>query len=48
MKAEIEEEFVKPENMTNSAKLNELSSKQADIDSKLEELYEKWEELSIN
>ena len=34
--------------MTNSAKLNELSAKQADIDGKLENLYEKWEELNMN
>ena len=47
-KAKLEEEFVKPENMTNSAKLNELSAKQADIDGKLENLYEKWEELNMN
>ena len=47
-KAKLEEEFVKPENMTNSAKLNELSAKQAGIDGKLENLYEKWEELNMN
>ena len=41
-KAAIEEEFLKPENMTNSAKLNELTAKQKEIDSRLEELYDEW------
>ena len=45
-KAKIEEEFLKPENMTNSAKLNELTGEQNEIDSRLEELYEKWETLN--
>ena len=41
-KVAIEEEFLKPENMTNSAKLNELTAKQKEIDSRLEELYDEW------
>lgn len=41
-KAAIEEEFLNPENMTNSAKLNELTAKQKEIDSRLEELYDEW------
>ncbi|PHU41414.1 ABC transporter [Pseudobutyrivibrio ruminis] len=41
-KAAIEEEFLKPDNMTNSAKLNELTAKQKEIDSRLEELYDEW------
>ena len=45
-KAKIDEEFIKPENMTNSAKLNELTAKQKEIDSKLEDLYQQWEEIS--
>lgn len=45
-KAEIDEEFIKPENMTNSAKLNELTAKQNEINEKLEALYEEWEEVS--
>ena len=28
--------------MTNSAKLNELTAKQKEIDSRLEELYDEW------
>ena len=47
-KAKIDEEFLLPENMTNSAKLNELSSKQKEIIDSLEELYEKWEELNLS
>ncbi|MBR4706813.1 MAG: ABC-F family ATP-binding cassette domain-containing protein [Pseudobutyrivibrio sp.] len=46
-KSKIDEEFLKPENMTNSAKLNELTAKQKEIDDKLSALYEQWEELSI-
>ena len=42
----IDLEFVKPENMTNSAKLNELTAKQNDIIKKLDELYKEWEEVS--
>ena len=46
-KAKLDEEFLKPENMTNSAKLNELSVKQKDIENNLEVLYSQWEELSL-
>ncbi|QFJ55579.1 ABC-F family ATP-binding cassette domain-containing protein [Pseudobutyrivibrio xylanivorans] len=45
-KAKIDEEFVKPENMTNSAKLNELTAEQNEINDRLEALYEEWEEAS--
>ena len=45
-KASIDEEFIKPENMTNSAKLNELTAKQNDINAKLDNLYQQWEEIS--
>lgn len=45
-KAAIDEEFVKPENMTNSAKLNELTAKQNEINVKLDNLYQQWEEIS--
>ena len=45
-KSKIDEEFLVPENMTNSAKLNELTAKQKEIDEKLEMLYEEWEEVS--
>lgn len=45
-KSKIDEEFLVPENMTNSAKLNELTAKQKEIDEKLEKLYEEWEEVS--
>lgn len=44
--AEIEAEFLKPENMTNSAKLNELTAEQNQIKAELEKLYSQWEELS--
>ena len=42
----LDEEIAKPENAVNSAKLNELTSKQAKLAEELEALYEKWEELS--
>ena len=45
--AEIDEEFGKPENTTNSAKLNELSAKQSEYKQELEKCYEMWEELSM-
>lgn len=41
-KADIEQEFLKPENMVNSAKLNELTAQQNEIDEKLEALYDEW------
>ncbi len=44
--AKLDEELALPENATNSAVLMELSSKKADIDDKLLELYEKWEMLA--
>ena len=45
--AEIDEAFAKPENATNSAKLNELSAEQNTYKKELEQCYEDWEELSI-
>lgn len=45
-KSKIDDEFLIPENMTNSAKLNELTTKQKEINEKLEQLYEEWEEVS--
>lgn len=45
-KSEIENQFILPENMTNSAKLNELASNQKAIETRLEELYDEWEELN--
>lgn len=45
--AEINEAFAKPENATNSAKLNELSAEQNTYKKELEQCYEDWEELSI-
>ncbi len=43
---EIESEFEKPENMTNSLLLTELSKKQEEIKATLEGLYLEWERLS--
>ena len=43
---QLDEEFVLPENMTNSAKLNELTARQKDVKDKLELLYEEWELLN--
>lgn len=45
--AEIDEECAKPENATNSAKLGELTKKQQEYRSELEECYEAWEVLSM-
>lgn len=45
--AHMDEEFAKPENATNSAKLNELSARQTLYKEELEKCYEKWEELAI-
>ncbi|MGN0352216.1 MAG: ABC-F family ATP-binding cassette domain-containing protein [Roseburia sp.] len=45
--AEIDEECAKPENATNSAKLGELVKEQENCKKRLEELYEEWENLSI-
>jgi ATP-binding cassette subfamily F protein 3 len=44
--AEIDEEMALPENATNSAKLNELSTKQSQLSDELETLYDNWEQLS--
>ncbi len=45
--AAIDEDFVKPENVTNSAKLNELASEQESCRNELERCYEEWESLSM-
>lgn len=45
-KAEIDAQFLEPENMTNSAKLNALTSTQSDINNQLESLYAEWELLN--
>lgn len=42
----LDEEMALPENATNVAKLTEISKKQAEANSELEELYEAWENLS--
>lgn len=44
--SDLEAELAKPEYATNAAKLQELSSSQADVTSRLNALYEKWEALS--
>ena len=44
---ELDDEMAKPENATNVAKLQEISKEKASIEAELEELYEKWEELSL-
>lgn len=44
--AEIDEECVRPENVTNSAKLGELTAKQEEYRAELEACYETWEEVS--
>ncbi len=44
--AKLDEEFLLPKNMTNSAKLNELTAKQKEVNDKLELLYEEWELLN--
>ena len=38
--------MAKPEIATNSVKLQEVANEVAEIDDKLAELYEKWEELA--
>lgn len=43
--AQINEEMVLPENSTNPSRLAELSNEQNDLQTRLESLYEKWEEL---
>ncbi len=42
----LDDEMADPANAVNSAKLNELSQKQARLNEELEELYSKWEEIS--
>ncbi|MDE7267631.1 MAG: ABC-F family ATP-binding cassette domain-containing protein [Lachnospiraceae bacterium] len=42
----LDAEMAKPENATNSAKLQELSKEKETLSTELETLYEKWEELS--
>ncbi|MBQ8933983.1 MAG: ABC-F family ATP-binding cassette domain-containing protein [Lachnospiraceae bacterium] len=44
--ARLDEEISLPENASNSARLNELTGRQAQFASELESLYEKWEQLS--
>lgn len=44
--ASIEEEFQKEEVATNSARLNELTARQNELQEQLEDLYLRWEELS--
>ena len=44
--AQIDEEMSDPQVATNVAKCVELSKEKAEIAEKLEELYEKWEELA--
>ncbi len=44
--ADIESDMALPENATNASKLQELSSRQEEINDRLLSLYEKWEELS--
>ncbi len=46
LSADCESQMAIPENAINSARLNELMKKKNEADSKLEELYEKWEQLS--
>ena len=45
-KSVLEEDMAKPEIATNSVKLQEVANEVAEIDDKLAELYEKWEELA--
>ena len=42
----LDDEMADPENAVNSAKLNELITKQTELKAELSELYSKWEELS--
>lgn len=44
--SEIDQEFMKPEVATDVAKCQELSGEQSALKEQLDELYEKWEELS--
>ena len=42
----LDEALADPANATNSAKLQELSTKHSENDARLEQLMERWEELS--
>ena len=42
----VDEELMKPEVATNSAKCNELSEKRSNAEEELSTLYEKWEQLA--
>ena len=44
--AEIDEQFLLPENATNVGLLNDLTKQRNEADTELNELYTKWEELS--
>lgn len=44
---EIDVEYAKPENATNSAKLGELAAKQKEYKEQLDVLYAEWEDLSM-
>ncbi len=44
--AQIDKDFMLPENMTNSAALGKLHQRKTKIEQELEGLYEKWEELA--
>lgn len=46
LQASLSDDMMLPENAVNSAKLNEIAEKQADIEKELEQLYELWESLS--
>lgn len=43
---ELNQELNKPENATNSAKLNEINGKLTEVTSELDQLYEEWEKLA--
>lgn len=45
-KSKIEAQFLVPENMTNSAKLNELTASQKEIEDLLSDLYDEWDLLN--
>ena len=45
--AKIDEDCAKPENATNSAKLNELAAKRAEYENELEGCMENWESISV-
>ncbi|MGN0396080.1 MAG: ABC-F family ATP-binding cassette domain-containing protein, partial [Coprococcus sp.] len=45
--SEIDEEFIIPENATNVSLLTSLTKERAEIENSLNELYDKWEILSI-